>query len=91
MGEKSPEISPASASDAVPLVDHHPLTIHHFRLVINMVLSGRGQAVVWSLREPTLATLSRIEAAVGSQIFNEVVFVHGVPGLYQYLKLYFRI
>jgi len=31
MGEKFPEISPASTSDTVPLVDHNPLTINHLR------------------------------------------------------------
>jgi len=31
MGKKSPEISPASASYAVSLIDHHSLAINHFR------------------------------------------------------------
>lgn len=56
-----------------------------------MVQTGQGQAVVWSLRAPTSAQLSLIKAQVAPHIFQQVQFVHGVDGLYQWLKLYFGV
>lgn len=50
--------------------------------------TGRGQVVVWSLREPTIQQLRRVTLAIGS-IASEVQFVHGIDGLWNWAKFYF--
>jgi RHS repeat-associated protein len=51
-----------------------------------MVANGGGrQAVVWTLRQPAAGALATVEEAVGSAVFNQVTFVHGVEGLAEFL------
>jgi RHS repeat-associated protein len=50
--------------------------------------TGRGQVVIWSYSEPTQATLRFVLRHLGP-LAPKVQFVHGVEGLYAYLKLYF--
>ncbi|MFC1757878.1 RHS repeat-associated core domain-containing protein [Planctomycetota bacterium] len=54
-----------------------------------MVQSNAGQAVVWSLRAPSAAQLTRVQNAVGPEIYNRTQFADGVFGLIQVVKLYF--
>jgi len=54
-----------------------------------MVASGQGQAVVWSMRPPTVAQLNRIMNTVGPEIYNATQFCHGFEGLVGFIRLYF--
>jgi len=56
-----------------------------------MVSYGQGRSVIWTLREPTVAQLTRIQQAVGPVIFNQVQFVHSIDGLYNWIQLFFNI
>jgi RHS repeat-associated protein len=49
------------------------------------------QPVVWTLKEPSNADLNRIYQAVGPAAFNQTQFLHGVEGLYYWMKLYFGV
>jgi hypothetical protein len=51
---------------------------------------GEGRVVVWTLKEPTVSELSRVTTALGNNA-NQVQFVNGVTGLFQYIKLYFGL
>ena len=50
--------------------------------------TGKGQVVVWSLREPTLQQIRLVHGHLGV-LASKTQFVHGVSGLYQWLHLYF--
>ena len=54
-----------------------------------MVTCGQGQAVVWTLREPSAAELLRVQHEVGPDVFRQVQFVHGVEGLYNWIVIFF--
>ena len=58
--------------------------------IINMV-NSTGQAVVWSLNKPSAADVERVRNAVGPINSRRVDFVHGIFGLYQYLKTFFQL
>jgi hypothetical protein len=59
--------------------------------VRNALESARAaQVVVWSLKEPTVRQVTTVLNTIGAES-NNVQFVHGVDGLYQYLEFYFRI
>jgi len=55
-----------------------------------MVTYGQGQVVVWTLRSPNAAELVRLEQQLGPAIYNQVKFINGIEGLYQWLQAYFR-
>ena len=57
----------------------------------SMVTLGDGKAVVWSLRQPTVAQLGNVRDAVGLTVFDQVQFVDGIWGLHQFIKLYFGL
>lgn len=58
--------------------------------VNNMVAWGRGQAVVWTLKEPTLAEIRKVTEAIGANS-GRVQFVSGVEGLAKWGELYFGL
>ena len=53
-----------------------------------MVNSGQ-QAAVWTVREPTVAQLTRLQLEAGPEVFNQVQFIHSIEGLYQWICLFF--
>ncbi len=48
----------------------------------------KGQVVVWTLREPTLRQLQLVHTHLGA-LAARTQFVHGVEGLYRWLRFYF--
>jgi len=56
-----------------------------------MVASGNGQVVVWTVKPPAVATLNRLQTALGDSTYNRVQFIDGLWGLQQWIQMYFRI
>jgi hypothetical protein len=54
-----------------------------------MVQSGRGQAVVWSLRMPSPAQLELVRREIGAAAYGQVKFLNGVSELHEWLIAYF--
>jgi hypothetical protein len=52
------------------------------------IATGRGQVVVWTLREPTGAQVTLLTQELGPTA-GQVQIVHGVHGLVSWLQLYF--
>jgi len=50
--------------------------------------SNQGQVVVWTLKEPTQAQVRLVTTQIGN---SQVQFVHGVEGLYNWIRLYFGV
>lgn len=51
---------------------------------------GQGQVVVWSFRAPAAGQLNSIQTELGDAA-GRVQFVHGIEGLYNWIKFYFGI
>jgi len=54
-----------------------------------MIKTGQ-QAVIWSLRAPSAQQLDLAAKEMGPVTFNQVQFVHGIDGLYNWIKFYFQ-
>jgi hypothetical protein len=55
-----------------------------------MTREGEGQAVVWSLRQPSPKDLEKLREMVGDKVFKQIKIVNGPEELYAYLDTFFR-
>jgi hypothetical protein len=75
---------PASAGDALTRLTGQ------ISAMVSQSAAGQ-QAVVWTMKEPTMTEVQLIQKSIGPTTFGQVQFVHEVEGLFQWIQLYFGL